>query len=53
MPNKTVCLLSGGMDSTTLLYHLVNEGDDVLAISFDYGQRHGKNWNMRLKHVKS
>jgi len=42
MPNKTVCLLSGGMDSTTLLYHLVNEGDDVLAISFDYGQRHGK-----------
>jgi 7-cyano-7-deazaguanine synthase len=30
------------MDSTTLLYHLLEEGDEVLAISFDYGQRHRK-----------
>jgi len=30
------------MDSTTLLYQLLREGDEVLAISFDYGQRHGK-----------
>lgn len=30
------------MDSTTLLYHLMSQGDEVLAISFDYGQRHRK-----------
>ncbi len=30
------------MDSTTLLYQLLEEGDEVLAISFDYGQRHVK-----------
>ncbi len=42
MAHKTVCVFSGGMDSTTLLYHLLAEGDEVLAISFNYGQRHGK-----------
>jgi len=39
---KTVCVLSGGMDSTTLLYKLLSEGKEVEAISFDYGQRHKK-----------
>ncbi|MHB1362216.1 MAG: 7-cyano-7-deazaguanine synthase QueC [Thermoleophilia bacterium] len=42
MTNKTICVLSGGMDSTTLLYQLLREGDQVLAISFNYGQRHRK-----------
>lgn len=37
---KTVCVLSGGMDSTTLLYHLIDIGHEVKAISFNYGQRH-------------
>lgn len=37
---KTVIVLSGGMDSTTLLYRLLDEGKEVKAISFDYGQRH-------------
>lgn len=37
-----VCALSGGMDSTTLLYHLLDEGYRALAISFDYGQKHRK-----------
>ena len=40
--HRTVCVLSGGMDSTTLLHHLLAGGDEVLAISFDYGQRHVK-----------
>lgn len=40
--NKVVVLLSGGMDSTTLLYHHVKGGDEVRAISFNYGQRHNK-----------
>ena len=37
---KTIMILSGGMDSTTLLYKLLAEGKEVKAISFDYGQRH-------------
>ncbi len=39
---KTVVVFSGGLDSTTLLYHLIDLGHDVKAISFDYGQRHRK-----------
>jgi 7-cyano-7-deazaguanine synthase len=35
-----VLLLSGGLDSTTLLAHAVSEGFDVHALSFGYGQRH-------------
>lgn len=37
---KTVLVLSGGMDSTTLLYDLIKEGDEVTALSFRYGQKH-------------
>lgn len=37
---KTILILSGGMDSTTLLYKLLDEGKEVKAISFDYKQRH-------------
>lgn len=44
--NKTVIVLSGGMDSTTLLYKLIDEGKQVVAISFDYGQRHKKELEM-------
>jgi 7-cyano-7-deazaguanine synthase len=41
MMPRVIVLLSGGMDSTTLLYHvLVDRGYDVEAVSFDYGQRH-------------
>lgn len=39
---KTVIVLSGGMDSTTLLYQLLSEGKEVKAISFNYGQRHSR-----------
>lgn len=35
-----VLLLSGGLDSTTLLAHAVSEGFAVHALSFSYGQRH-------------
>ena len=40
--NKAVVLLSGGLDSTTLLYFVVNEGYEPYVLSFDYGQRHKK-----------
>lgn len=39
---KTVLILSGGMDSTTLLYDLMNRGHDLKVLSFNYGQRHKK-----------
>lgn len=35
-----VCLLSGGLDSTTCLTYARREGFDCYALSFDYGQRH-------------
>jgi 7-cyano-7-deazaguanine synthase len=39
---KAVVIISGGMDSVTLLYLAASLGHDVKAISFDYGQRHKK-----------
>ena len=32
--------LSGGMDSSTVLLHLLANGYEVTALSFDYGQKH-------------
>ena len=37
---KAVLLLSGGLDSTTLLAHALRDGFDVHAMTFRYGQRH-------------
>lgn len=37
---EVILLLSGGIDSTTLLAQLTAEGRKVHALSFDYGQRH-------------
>jgi 7-cyano-7-deazaguanine synthase len=39
---KAVVLLSGGLDSTTLLYFVASEGYAPYVLSFDYGQRHKK-----------
>ena len=36
---RAVCLLSGGMDSTTLAYLAKNEGYEIIALHFNYGQR--------------
>ncbi|TYT75357.1 7-cyano-7-deazaguanine synthase QueC [Desulfobotulus mexicanus] len=35
-----VLVLSGGMDSTVLLYDLISRGKKTAALSFDYGSRH-------------
>ena len=35
-----VMALSGGMDSSSLLLHLLSKGYDVTTISFNYGQKH-------------
>ncbi|MBE9124883.1 MULTISPECIES: 7-cyano-7-deazaguanine synthase QueC [unclassified Coleofasciculus] len=37
---KAVVLLSGGLDSSTVLYQAKTEGYECYAISFDYQQRH-------------
>ncbi len=37
---KAVVILSGGMDSTTLLYDAIDQGYEVYALSFDYNQKH-------------
>jgi 7-cyano-7-deazaguanine synthase len=39
-PRPAVLLLSGGLDSTTLLAHAIKQGFLVHALSFRYGQRH-------------
>ena len=42
MKNKkyAVLSLSGGMDSSSLLLHLLSTGHEVTCLSFDYGQKH-------------
>ncbi|EPA06517.1 7-cyano-7-deazaguanine synthase QueC [Candidatus Nitrosarchaeum limnium] len=39
---KSVLIFSGGLDSTTLLYKLINEGHEVYPLTFLYGQKHCK-----------
>ncbi len=46
MKTKAVVIASGGIDSSTLLYKTVDEGYQVYALTFIYGQRH-------LKEIKS
>jgi 7-cyano-7-deazaguanine synthase len=40
MKKQAVLSLSGGMDSSTLLIHLLANDYQVTALSFDYGQKH-------------
>ena len=37
---QAVLSLSGGMDSSTVLLHLLAHDYDVTAVAFDYGQKH-------------
>jgi 7-cyano-7-deazaguanine synthase len=39
---KAVVIYSGGMDSYTVLHLALQQGYDVHAVSFNYGQRHSK-----------
>ncbi len=50
---KAVCLLSGGLDSSTVIYHAKNRGYEVHALSFDYGQRHSKEMEAAKKIASS
>jgi 7-cyano-7-deazaguanine synthase len=48
MNKQAVLSLSGGMDSSTLLLHLLANGYEVTCLSFDYGQKH----NVELERAK-
>ena len=37
---RALVLMSGGLDSTTVLAYAVSQGYEVTGLSFDYGQRH-------------
>jgi 7-cyano-7-deazaguanine synthase len=37
-----IAVVSGGLDSVTMLYDLAHRGDEVGVVSFNYGQRHAK-----------
>jgi 7-cyano-7-deazaguanine synthase len=39
---RVVTTLSGGLDSVTLAHVLADEGHELIALSYDYGQRHAK-----------
>ncbi len=40
--NRTIALLSGGIDSATAACIAIEDGEKVIGLSFDYGQRHLK-----------
>ena len=48
MKKQAVLALSGGMDSSTVLLHLLARDYEITALSFDYGQKH----NVELERVK-
>jgi len=39
---KIVCLISGGVDSTVLLFRLHKEGHDIIPLHINYGQKSAK-----------
>lgn len=38
--NPALVVLSGGQDSTTCLYHMLQSYDHIFCLTIDYGQRH-------------
>lgn len=49
MSEKAVVVYSGGMDSFTVLNTAIENGLDVYALSFNYGQKHSKELDVATK----
>ncbi len=50
---KAILSVSGGLDSTTLLYHVVKELDrEVTVVAFDYGQNHNNEVEFAKYHAE-
>ncbi|RUO77256.1 7-cyano-7-deazaguanine synthase QueC [Idiomarina seosinensis] len=49
MSQKVVVIYSGGMDSFTVLNKALQQGHEVSALSFNYGQRHVKELDVAAK----
>ena len=52
MQKKAIILLSGGLDSITVLAQAKRDGYQCYALSFDYGQRHNSELNAAKKIAK-
>jgi len=50
---KAVCLLSGGMDSSTLAYLAKSRGYEILALHLNYGQRTERKERLCAKKIAS
>ena len=49
---KSVLILSGGLDSTTLLHYMAKDLEEVYPISFIYGQKHNIEIDMAKEQVE-
>lgn len=50
--NRVVLILSGGLDSTTLLYRLLREKKEIYCLTFRYGQKHVKEVQFAIKNCE-
>lgn len=50
--SKVVLALSGGLDSSVLLYHACTKFERVYCLFFDYNQRHKKEYSCALKQIE-
>jgi 7-cyano-7-deazaguanine synthase len=49
---KAILLLSGGIDSTTLLAKLTSEGYQIIALSYNYNQKHSVELDFAKQNAK-
>lgn len=50
-PLQLAAVVSGGLDSTTLAYHLADKGQLARVVSFNYGQRHVRELEFAAHHA--
>jgi len=48
---QVIISVSGGLDSTTLLAHYIDNGYDVIPVTFNYGSKHNKWENKSINNI--